>query len=80
MSSTRTSLSRAEQNMVMPESFEPWVVMMLPPGGFFMIGALLLVANWHDLKKLARERAKEKAHAPAGAIAGKPKEREVAIA
>jgi len=42
---------------VMPKSFEPWVVMMLPPGGFFMIGSLLLVANWHDLRRLARERA-----------------------
>lgn len=38
---------------VMPASFEPWVVMVLPPGGFFMIAALLLVANWHDLRKLA---------------------------
>ena len=35
---------------VMPHSFEPWVVMLLPPGGFFMIAVLLLVANWHDLK------------------------------
>jgi len=41
---------------VMPRAFEPWVVMLLPPGGFFMIGALLVVANWHDLRKLARER------------------------
>ena len=40
---------------VMPASFEPWVVMVLPPGGFFMIAALLLVANWHDLRKLARD-------------------------
>ena len=39
---------------VMPASFEPWVVMVLPPGGFFMIAALLLVANWHDLRTLAR--------------------------
>lgn len=39
---------------VMPASFEPWVVMVLPPGGFFMIAALLLVANWHDLRKLER--------------------------
>jgi len=43
---------------VMPSSFEPWVVMMLPPGGFFMIGILLLIANWHDLRKVARERAR----------------------
>ena len=40
---------------VMPASFEPWVVMVLPPGGFFMIAALLLVANWHDLRKQARD-------------------------
>jgi electron transport complex protein RnfE len=40
---------------VMPASFEPWVVMVLPPGGFFMIAALLLAANWHDLRKLARD-------------------------
>lgn len=46
---------------VMPASFEPWVVMMLPPGGFFMIGVLLLIVNWHDLRKIAR--AKAPAHA-----------------
>jgi electron transport complex protein RnfE len=40
---------------VMPASFEPWVVMVLPPGGFFMIAALLLVANWHDLRTMARD-------------------------
>ena len=42
---------------VMPASFEPWVVMVLPPGGFFMIAALLLVANWHDLRKMERDAA-----------------------
>ena len=41
---------------VMPRGFEPWVVMMLPPGGFFMIGLLLLAANWRDLRKKTRER------------------------
>jgi electron transport complex protein RnfE len=39
---------------VMPDSFDPWVVMMLPPGGFFMIGVLLLGANWLDLRKQER--------------------------
>lgn len=43
---------------VMPKSFEPWVVMMLPPGGFFMIGLLLLGANWRDLRAKARARAR----------------------
>lgn len=46
---------------VMPASFEPWVVMMLPPGGFFMIGVLLLLVNWHDLRKIARQKASARA-------------------
>lgn len=28
---------------MMPENFEPWVVMLLPPGGFFVLGAWLLL-------------------------------------
>ena len=29
------------------ESFEPWVVMILPPGGFFTLGVLLIIfARW----------------------------------
>jgi Na+-translocating ferredoxin:NAD+ oxidoreductase subunit E len=29
------------------ESFEPWVVMILPPGGFFTLGVLLIIfAKW----------------------------------
>jgi len=51
---------------VMPASFDPWVVMMLPPGGFLMIGVLLLVVNWHDLRKIAREKGPVRA-APAPA-------------
>ena len=27
-------------------SYEPWVIMVLPPGGFFMIGTLLLLKSW----------------------------------
>lgn len=42
---------------VMPRSFEPWVVMVLPPGGFFMIAVLLLVVNWHDLRVGRRQAA-----------------------
>ncbi len=33
------------------DSFEPWVVMILPPGGFFMLGFLLLGFNWFMQKK-----------------------------
>ena len=52
---------------VMPSAFEPWVVMMLPPGGFLMIGILLLVANWHDLRRLSRAAAAQPA--PAAVVA-----------
>jgi len=61
---------------VMPAGFDPWVVMMLPPGGFFMIGILLLGANWHDLRRIARARAVAPATAPATAPA---REREEAL-
>ena len=27
-------------------NFQPWVVMILPPGGFFVLGAWLLLFNW----------------------------------
>jgi Na+-translocating ferredoxin:NAD+ oxidoreductase subunit E len=64
---------------VMPQGFEPWVVMMLPPGGFFMIGALLLVANWHDLRRLARERVQAASLITLSAPALALKEREVAV-
>lgn len=29
------------------EQFEPWVIMILPPGGFFALGFLLLSFNWY---------------------------------
>jgi electron transport complex protein RnfE len=61
---------------VMPHSFEPWVVMLLPPGGFFMIGVLLLVANWADLRKLARRRLAAEARVATTAPA-QPREPEV---
>jgi Na+-translocating ferredoxin:NAD+ oxidoreductase subunit E len=28
------------------EGFEPWIIMILPPGGFFTLGFLLLFFNW----------------------------------
>ena len=63
----------------MPRAFEPWVVMLLPPGGFFMIGVLLLVANWHDLRKLARERAARGVASPPAAPRARSPEPEAAV-
>ena len=31
---------------VMPAGWEPWVIMILPPGGFFTLGVLLLGLSW----------------------------------
>jgi electron transport complex protein RnfE len=32
-------------------NFEPWVIMILPPGGFLTLGLILLFFNWFKLKK-----------------------------
>ncbi|UCC81570.1 MAG: electron transport complex subunit E [Gemmatimonadota bacterium] len=45
-------------------NYEPWIVFILPPGGFFTIGFILLALNWWERRKLERARAGEP---PAGA-------------
>jgi electron transport complex protein RnfE len=39
---------------VMGENFEPWVIMVLPPGGFFTLGFLLLGIGAWQKRKAAR--------------------------
>jgi electron transport complex protein RnfE len=36
-------------------SYEPWVVMILPPGGFFTIGFILLGMGWYSQRRLATQ-------------------------
>lgn len=31
---------------VLPTTFQPWIIMILPPGGFFVLGAWLLFFSW----------------------------------
>ena len=38
---------------VMGPHFEPWVIMVLPPGGFLMIALLLIGKNWWALRQAA---------------------------
>ena len=38
------------------EHFEPWVIMLLPPGGFLMLGVILLFFNWVQQMRAARLR------------------------
>jgi electron transport complex protein RnfE len=40
---------------VLGDQFEPWVVMLLPPGGFFVLGGWLLLFGW--LAERRRHRA-----------------------
>lgn len=32
-------------------NFEPWVIMILPPGGFIMLGLIMVVFNWAKFRK-----------------------------
>lgn len=36
---------------VMPTGFQPWVIMVLPPGGFFVLGSWLLFFTWLKQRK-----------------------------
>ncbi|KAA6183791.1 electron transport complex subunit E [Thiohalocapsa marina] len=47
------------------ENFQPWVVMILPPGGFFVLGTWLLLFNWLRLRK--ERKALQHAGVPANA-------------
>ncbi len=42
-------------------SYEPWVVMILPPGGFLTIGLVLLGLNWFHDRRVARAKMREEA-------------------
>lgn len=44
------------------EHFQPWVVMVLPPGGFFVLGTWLLIFAWMRQRKEKRLLATEAVH------------------
>jgi electron transport complex protein RnfE len=44
------------------ENFEPWVVMILPPGGFFVLGSWLLLFAWLKKRKSAKADMVREAH------------------
>ncbi len=43
--------------------FEPWVVMILPPGGFIVLSLLLIIFNWINQRIEAARQTGEKSHA-----------------
>jgi electron transport complex protein RnfE len=58
---------------VIPGNFEPWVIFILPPGGFLTLGFWLLLLNWWEQRKTERARVREW---PEGV--GQPSERRAA--
>ncbi len=44
------------------EHYEPWVVMISPPGGFFTLGFILLFLGWWEGRKAGRKEIRHWAH------------------
>jgi electron transport complex protein RnfE len=44
---------------VIPGNFEPWVIFVLPPGGFLTLGFWLLLLNWFQEKRAERAKVRE---------------------
>ncbi len=54
---------------VFGENFEPWIVMILPPGGFLTLGFILLGLNWWQRRQLERAKAEPVAEEAARRVA-----------
>ncbi len=44
---------------VIPGRFEPWVIFVLPPGGFLTLGFWLLLLAWFQQRRVQRARVRE---------------------
>ena len=44
------------------DSYEPWVVMISPPGGFFTLGFILLFLGWWEARKAPKKEIRHWAH------------------
>jgi Na+-translocating ferredoxin:NAD+ oxidoreductase subunit E len=44
---------------VLGSAFEPWVIMVLPPGGFLTLAFLLLALNWAQRRRAAQAQVRE---------------------
>jgi electron transport complex protein RnfE len=53
---------------VIPGNFEPWVIFVLPPGGFLTLGFWLLIIAWFQQRRADRVKL---AHVPEAAVSGK---------
>ena len=44
------------------ENYEPWVIMISPPGGFFTLGFILLFMGWWETRKAKKKEIRHWAH------------------
>jgi electron transport complex protein RnfE len=44
------------------ENYEPWVIMISPPGGFFTLGFILLFMGWWETRKAQKREIRHWAH------------------
>ncbi len=42
---------------ILGANYEPWIIFILPPGGFLTIGFILLTLNWWERRKAERSKA-----------------------
>jgi hypothetical protein len=42
--------------------YEPWVVMISPPGGFFTLGFILLFLGWWETRRAQKKEIRHWAH------------------
>jgi Na+-translocating ferredoxin:NAD+ oxidoreductase subunit E len=64
---------------IMGPHFEPWIIMILPPGAFFAIGFILLgIGYWEERKKPPSKRPREWPHGVRSPTPRKRRERQVA--
>jgi Na+-translocating ferredoxin:NAD+ oxidoreductase subunit E len=47
---------------VLGPNFEPWIIMILPPGGFFTLGVLLLMLSWYEQRRVRRPQPRQMRH------------------
>jgi electron transport complex protein RnfE len=47
---------------VLGSSYEPWIIMILPPGGFFTLGFILLAFSWWASRREERARVRDWPH------------------
>jgi Na+-translocating ferredoxin:NAD+ oxidoreductase subunit E len=43
-------------------NFEPWIIMILPPGGFFSLGILMLVLSWWTQRRVRKPQPRQWPH------------------